>query len=613
VFAQVSPGPLSKAHHFLDSPLKCANCHTFGAASRKLRCLNCHGEILDLVKRHEGYHGRVAEPAKGDQDCARCHTEHYGENFQIFRWPTSKDEFDHRSTGYPLLGKHAGLACEKCHNARHISEKDRKRILVKNLNRTFEGLHPACLTCHEDRHAGQLGADCERCHDVTRWKPLVTFDHQKTKYPLTGRHQDVECAKCHRPTTADAKVIQYKGINFADCAPCHQDPHHGAFSARCESCHNTDAWKQVHQLSNSFDHDKTHFPLRGKHEGLACAKCHKDANFKTPIAHDKCMDCHQDQHQGQFVSRADHGECGSCHTDQGWRPSTFSEISHRSTKYPLTGKHEGVACDKCHTPAGPKANYHPDFQKCLDCHKDPHAGQFAAEPRANRCEDCHEVKGFHPSLYTLSQHQSSAFALKGAHTAVACEDCHRKEGGPPGADRQYHFANQTCEGCHRDPHAGEFPAAMKTSLQAGQDFCESCHVMRSWQEQKPFDHGTTGYALEGAHAVLRCADCHRPGNAEGGVREVRFKPAPERCEGCHEDIHGGQFRHGKDTVDCAPCHATARWAATKFDHNSSTTFSLKGAHEKVPCRLCHTERREINGRSVEMFNGTPRECAACHK
>ncbi len=610
IFGQVSPGPLSKAHHALDGPLKCANCHTFGAGSRKLLCLTCHHEIQGLIARHEGYHGRAVNRAKGDLDCARCHTEHYGENFQIFQWPASREEFDHRTTGYALEGRHAGLKCEQCHNARHIAVEDRKVILTKDLNRTFEGLHPACLTCHEDRHKGQLGSDCARCHDVTQWKPVRTFDHATTKYPLTGRHQEVACARCHRPLAGDAKVTQYTGLDFASCTGCHQDPHHGAFAARCESCHNTEAWRQV-SAGNAFDHSRTKFPLNGKHAGVACLKCHQDSNFKSPVAHEKCMDCHRDQHKGQFQHRADRGECGACHTDQGWRPSTFTEASHRETAYPLTGKHQGLECGKCHTPAGVETNYHPAFKACLDCHRDPHGGQFAAAPHGNRCEDCHDLSGFHPSLYTLKQHQSSAFALKDAHAAVACLDCHRKESAPAGADRQFHFTNTACTGCHKDPHAGEFPAAAKAGLAPGQDLCESCHGMRSWHDLKPYDHALTGFRLEGAHAVLRCGDCHRPRNVETSHSEMLFKAAPERCEGCHEDIHGGQFRRGETAADCADCHGVSQWMATRFDHDK-TAFSLRGAHEQVPCRLCHTDRKPAGARSVVIYKGTPKECRACH-
>ena len=225
LIGQVSPGPLSKAHQSLDGTLKCASCHVFGTGSPKLKCLDCHGEIRALVRQHEGYHGRAVNPAKGDQDCARCHTEHYGETFRIYKWETSKEEFDHRQTGYPLLGRHSGLRCEQCHNSKRISQADRRLIRVRDLDQTFEGLHEACLTCHEDRHAGQLGSNCEKCHSVSAWK-LKSYDHSTTHYPLTGKHREVDCAKCHRPSAANAKVIQYTGLSFARApggpSPCSQ-------------------------------------------------------------------------------------------------------------------------------------------------------------------------------------------------------------------------------------------------------------------------------------------------------------------------------------------------------------------------------------------------------
>lgn len=43
--AQMSPGELARAHQSLDSPLRCAACHEFGARRAQFRCLECHGEI----------------------------------------------------------------------------------------------------------------------------------------------------------------------------------------------------------------------------------------------------------------------------------------------------------------------------------------------------------------------------------------------------------------------------------------------------------------------------------------------------------------------------------------------------------------------------------------
>jgi hypothetical protein len=605
--AQVSPGPLSKAHESLEGSFECGACHVFGAGSFKISCLQCHGEIRALLRQHEGYHGRVVK--KGDADCVRCHTEHYGRAMRIYKWETTKEEFDHNQTGYPLLGRHFGLNCEKCHNAKNVAATDRKLIKVRDLNRTFEGLHTACQSCHEDRHEKQLGADCEECHSVAGWKPLTHFDHMTTRYPLTGKHVDLECEKCHKPSAASAKVIQYVGLSFETCTGCHQDPHHGAFQQSCETCHGTDTWKNVRQ-STGFNHSTTKFPLTGKHQDVACLKCHESSNFKTPLAHEKCMDCHKDQHKGQFQHLPDHGECASCHVVQDWRPSTFIERSHQSTAYPLAGKHQGVACAKCHKGTGLDTDYHPSFKACLDCHLDVHKGQFAAPPRENRCEDCHSVAGFQPSTYRFRDHQTSRFDLKGSHAAVPCQDCHKKD-DEEGAVAPYHFATLLCEACHKDPHQGEFPAAMLPAPGATQSACESCHGLIAWQQLKPFDHALTTFPLTGGHGAVTCLACHMVRDAAEQSRSIPFK-APDKCNACHEDIHGGQFQHS-GTVDCTSCHTTSRWAAADFDHEKRTNFSLEGAHQNVPCRLCHTERREVNGRIVVVYKDAPSKCSDCHR
>ncbi len=611
--AQVSPGSLSHAHRSLDGPLQCASCHVFGAGSPKLKCQDCHGEIRALVRQQRGFHGREVNRAKGDLDCARCHTEHLGEEFRIYKWETSKEEFDHRKAGYPLEGKHSGLKCEQCHNPKHISAADRRQIKATDLNKTFEGLHQACLTCHEDRHAGQLGQNCEKCHSASAWKPVRSFDHSTTHFPLTGKHQDVECAKCHKPSPANAKVIQYTGLSFASCTGCHQDPHHGAFAAKCEDCHNTEVWKRV-RTSNVFDHSKTKFPIEGKHSEVACLKCHKDANFKTALPFAKCLDCHQDKHKGQFLRRADGGDCAACHNVKGWRPTTFTETSHQTTAYPLAGKHQGLACAKCHPPAAVAAdtNYRPRFKACMDCHRDIHSGQFSAAPWANRCDGCHTVNGFNPATFSIKEHKSSRFALQGAHAAVTCKDCHQKDRRED--DWQFRFGSLACEGCHKDPHHGDFPETMTSHSEAAPDVCESCHGMASWRRLRPFDHTLADYPLTGAHQVLGCLDCHRvPDHPESATRQIPFKDSSRQCSGCHEDIHGGQFKSDDGTVDCGRCHNTSRWPAADFDHETKTTFSLRGAHENVPCRMCHKVEQKPDGRTVATYKPTPRDCAVCHR
>ncbi len=53
------------------------------------------------------------------QECARCHSEHNGEDFPLIKWDIRT--LDHKQTGYALEGKHAGLTCNRCHNTQHIA------------------------------------------------------------------------------------------------------------------------------------------------------------------------------------------------------------------------------------------------------------------------------------------------------------------------------------------------------------------------------------------------------------------------------------------------------------------------------------------------------------
>ena len=52
--------------------------------------------------------------------------------------------------------------------------------------------------------------------------------------------------------------------------------------------------------------------------------------------------------------------------------------------------------------------------------------------------------------------------------------------------------------------------------------------------------------------------------------------------------HGDQFDARKDRGRCDACHTVEAFApAGQFDHDRDASFSLKGAHEGVPCNQCH--------------------------
>ena len=76
-----------------------------------------------------------------------------------------------------------------------------------------------------------------------------------------------------------------------------------------------------------------------------------------------------------------------------------------------------------------------------------------------------------------------------------------------------------------------------------------------------------------------------------------------------QDFQRGPARspHGSLTIPCLSCHTATSWtpvrAVPEFNHNSETSFSLRGLHENVQCRLCHTKL---------VFSDAGTKCADCH-
>ena len=161
-----------------------------------------------------------------------------------------------------------------------------------------------------------------------------------------------------------------------------------------------------------------------------------------------------------------------------------------------------------------------------------------------------------------------------------------------------------CIECHQDPHRTD----AATNAQRG---CEVCHNVRSWSETAKFDHSKTKFDLLGAHRSVGCLECHKPVIGRG-PKLIAFKDTPTTCSGCHEDIHGGQFAHDGQPVDCATCHNLVAWKPSIFDHEKQATFSLLGAHERVPCGDCHIQKANLNGREVVVYKKALKRCTDCH-
>ena len=519
--AQLSPGPLHERHEALKGLRHCLDCHELGKRVAPEKCLACHAILKERIESGRGLHATEER-----RRCEKCHSDHQGSDYAMIAWEGGREAFDHSLTGTRLGGAHAALRCDDCHAARFIADRAGLAAAGKDLDRTHLGLSPACGSCHPDPHEPTLGPDCRSCHGESAWRPTEKFEHAGTRYPLTGRHGQVACGKCHPESGVAAEGIArrvvFRGATWDRCDGCHADPHAGGFRQRCDECHDTGGWRNT-RLSK-FDHDATRYPLRGRHAALACEKCHVPGAPHKPLAH----------------------------------------------------------------------------TRCLDCHADHHAGQFANSPGGAECSSCHAVAGFRPADYPLVRHQAARYPLVGSHLAVACAACHGGDGAPSGG--RYRFESTLCVNCHADPHA------LRADSSPAGPSCESCHALSGWR-QVAYDHSATRFALRDAHARTACGLCHR---RESGSAAIRFGGLETRCAACHADPHLAQFmRANEEPVACERCHDSQDWLAVGFDHERDASFSLRGAHEAVRCEACHPPLSGAGAASL-LFRPLAGDCRACH-
>ncbi|HLP16631.1 MAG TPA: cytochrome C [Bacteroidota bacterium] len=524
--AQISPGELSAAHAQFEGVENCTLCHSIGKSIADDQCLACHGEIKTRIAQKKGYHASI-----GGKHCFDCHKEHHGRQFELVRF--DRKGFNHASTGFALEGKHANVECAKCHEPSKIRAKDIQSFDDKRKRKTLLGLTTDCLSCHKDQHQGQLSAQCASCHTFEQWKPASKFTHARSKFPLTGKHEQVECQRCHKNKLRDGVTVQFVRMEFASCKSCHADAHKGKFQQPCSQCHTTEGFHQI--KGSKFDHSVTQFPLVGKHASVKCAECHAAVPTAKNVSgeigfhitkYKQCANCHADAHAHQFDNRADKGKCEACHTVDGFTTVHYSAADHDRTAFPLTGSHRAIPCVKCHEQGNVRAKstwqFHWDAKLvCTLCHADVHKGQFASQMK-NGCETCHSTESWQTLAFS---HDRTKFPLRGRHETLACAKCHKKSEGP---DAAVQFAGTVtgCADCHADEHERQFAVD-------GQTKCEKCHTAKGWKALI-FDHNTQSrFALTGGHAGVRCEKCHKA-FAAGQRRPIRYKPMGVTCAECHQ-------------------------------------------------------------------------------
>jgi len=362
---------------------------TLTGRHQQVACRDCHrretpAEALAFT-RYEGLAFATCTACHNDAHngafgvtCAECHTPTGWHQIQNF----AEDRFDHTTTGFDLVGQHAGLDCGDCHAKPARRDASIRLTFVRGTERrTYPKIQGAeCLSCHVDYHAQVFeatpgGTNCTNCHTQNAWVP-ITYDldrhTREARFALTGAHLATPCGACHGGGTT-APVFRFDDL---DCQECHttDNPHADQFAddagtTACDDCHTTDGWA----FGPTFDHSRTDFALRGRHVEVACDDCHTTPQegvvpYRNLPA--DCAGCHasDDPHQDQFAGQP----CEACHDVEGFQTAS-TRFDHSGTRFPLEGAHRDAACGRCHkeavTPDGIAfIRYRPLGIACKDCH-----------------------------------------------------------------------------------------------------------------------------------------------------------------------------------------------------------------------------------------------------
>ncbi|MFZ4543185.1 MAG: cytochrome c3 family protein [Saprospiraceae bacterium] len=492
---------LKGAHGKLES---CARCHTDNYIADNnikqnkntflgldTRCLACHDD----------YHQKTLS-----SDCAKCH------NFDNFKPAVS---FRHDKTEFPLSGAHIKVDCAKCHKSETRNGKKFQDFAIASFKN--------CSSCHKDPHKGEFGANCKSCHTETSFKTLKSpsnFNHSLTGYKLEGKHASIDCKKCHDNRNAPKENYhEFKLLGEIVCLTCHQDVHKSKFGTNCKDCHSQQSFSYTKSGAN-FDHALTGYTLSGKHTTVDCKKCHTGPKMTAVLKHDKCADCHKDQHNGEFLDNKNR-DCADCHKVTGFNDGSFGIEQHEASAFPLKGGHLATPCNACHLKEN-KWTFKHLGSTCNDCHKNIHSG-FISEKYipANDCRSCHSNESW---LAVAFDHSQTNFDLKGKHKSIECRACHYRNDNKEIKSQIFIGLNSECAKCHENIHGVQFE-------ENGNTDCKKCHGFEKF-DRSNFNHNNAAFKLDGAHTKVSCNKCHQE-ELVAGKKNIKYKTGKLLCADCH--------------------------------------------------------------------------------
>ncbi|MBS0374895.1 MAG: hypothetical protein JSR73_09950 [Proteobacteria bacterium] len=511
----------------------------------------------------------------------------------------SSRQFDHDSTGYPLVGMHRDAECATCH-----------------VDSLFKGTPRDCFSCHSpgSRVGGTTkparhivsGPDCSSCHTPFSWIPVAKFNHLN----VIGT-----CSSCHNNVQSQGK-----------------SPSHLATAAECNTCHSvSQPWTQALAIPAN------HIPFA---PSVPCTSCHRSSDYAV-------LPSLADIHANAPSTSVNCAQCHGPGTAPGFAipAANFSIVttppSHLPTDAPCESCHVGPGSSIAATPVGNGARF---------------AGSAVNHAGLTYCSGCHGQGVAPASFYGIARivvMPASAPPGVAAHipTAAACDACHVAPAGlvpatatamVPGTAFQrpvpttaqiHHGVSGGCSGCHEGGNvwlgASLYPIAPAALTGVAS-------TQYTGFQTRPGTAAGTFQIADPAHpASGDCGACHtRTDYFEGVLKPANHIPTASgaACSNCHRstdfsvlpsvtDIHANA---PSTSADCAQCHdpTVAPGFAIPAANFAIVTTPANHLPSGAACETCHVGAGSsiaatpvLNGAKFAgsaMSHSGVTTCVACH-
>jgi len=561
---------------------------------------------------------------------------------------STRIDFDHDKTLFPLTGLHQDVKCEDCH-----------------VRGVFKGTSRDCAGCHNSgflpNNVGKSPThvptqqNCDKCHTTIGWIQSAVFNHVGV--------QPGTCAQCHNGATAEGKTATHI-VTTQSCDVCHKstlawkpagfdhstvtppvagrcsDCHNGVnatakpsnhiatlASDQCDVCHNTRAW-----IPAGFNHQAEGVTVGGH----ACASCHDGVRaLGKPAKHipttAACDVCHT-SFTNFFLSTFDHAAagltlsstCSNCHDGSH---ALGMPATHITTQVVGGGKLECGACHKTGLPLQVSSFIGATMDHalmniktgCAQCHDNTHAtGKPSGHiPTTATCELCHDA-GVPNFVAWSGAKMNHATAAKGScvtchngkfakgmtvsthiPTALSCDACHNTTDWTVMASPYPHpgVVSGTCNTCHNGQYATVKSSAAYANHVAVTVSCDACHTAQNTKAWISFANGTMNHAGVVAGS---CGNCHNDTLAKGINTDPngRHIPTGAACDTCHTKTSnfttwaGALMSHnGISPGTCNTCHLSPSQYAYSTPAPALKLDSAYPNHipfSSKQCDLCHT-------------------------